>query len=365
MFVKPRRAVVLVGFVLVMAGCGGSAAEVAFNDDVDVASTDSQSEETDESESTTPDVDGQTANTDSNGVSPEDQAAEDLRDLIAQELTISGDAPAPAVIGEPFEVDVQVAVATSTQLVSVDFVLPDGVLLVGGGCGEGSGTVRCFVADELSSEEPANLAVELVIEPGYGFAVGDVVVVEATATNGMSEFELNELTELTPEDNTTTFEIVLAGPNETGNAESDGASEEEEAAIDQANLIARELTIFGEAPANAVIGQPFEVDVQVAVASSAQLISVDLVLPDGVLLVGGGCGEGSGTVRCFVADELSQEEPAELAVELVIEPGSEFAVGDVVVVEATATNGMSEFELNELTELTPEDNTITFEIEVT
>ena len=154
-------------------------------------------------------------------------------------------------------------------------------------------------------------------------------------------------------------------PNETGNAESDGASEEEEAAIDQANLIARELTIFGEAPANAVIGQPFEVDVQVAVASSAQLISVDLVLPDGVLLVGGGCGEGSGTVRCFVADELSQEEPAELAVELVIEPGSEFAVGDVVVVEATATNGMSEFELNELTELTPEDNTITFEIEVT
>ena len=93
---------------------------------------------------------------------------------------------------------------------SVDFVLPDGVLLVGGDCGQGSGTLRCFVADELSQEDPAELAVELVLDSRAGFVAGDVVAVEAIATNSLSEFELNELTELTPEDNVITFEIVVA-----------------------------------------------------------------------------------------------------------------------------------------------------------
>ena len=70
--------------------------------------------------------------------------------------------------------------------------------------------MRCFVADELSDEDPAELTVELVLDSGAGFVAGDVVAVEAIATNGMSEFELNELTELTPEDNVITFEILVA-----------------------------------------------------------------------------------------------------------------------------------------------------------
>ena len=114
------------------------------------------------------------------------------------------------MLGEPFGVDVGVAVASSAQLVSVDFVLPDGVSLVGGDCGEGLGTVRCAVAAALYDEAPGELSVELVLDSGAGFVVGDVVVIEAIATNSMSEFELNELTELTPEDNVITFEILVA-----------------------------------------------------------------------------------------------------------------------------------------------------------
>lgn len=196
MLSKLRRVLVLGCVALAAAACGGSVVEVEAED----AGADSTSLPP----AQTPAVESD------GGISPEEQEADDLALLAASELTISGEASASAVLDEPFGVDVEVSVASSVGLVSVDFVLPDGVLLVGGDCGQGSGTLRCFVADELSQEDPAELAVELVLDSRAGFVAGDVVVVEAIATNSLSEFELNELTELTPEDNVITFEIVVA-----------------------------------------------------------------------------------------------------------------------------------------------------------
>ena len=205
MLSKLRQVLVLGGLVLIAAACGSTVGEVETSV-VSVTSTTLLTAPADLLESEA----GAASESAAGGISPEEQEADDLALLIAQELTISGEAPVSAVLGEPFGVDVEVKVASSTQLVSVDFVLPDGVLLVGGNCGQGSGTVRCFVADELSDEAPGELSVELVLDSGAGFVAGDVVVVEAIATNGMSEFELNELTELTPEDNVITFEILVA-----------------------------------------------------------------------------------------------------------------------------------------------------------
>ena len=213
-FLTLWKALLIGAFVFVASGCGSSIAEVA-SSDAQVEPSTLPQEEADVEESTGSDevdsmADSESSVDESAGISPEEQEADDLALLMASELTISGEASASAVLGEPFGVDVEVAVASSVGLVSVDFVLPDGVLLVGGDCSEGSGTVRCFVADELSHEDPGELAVELVLDSGAGFVVGDVVVVEAIATNSLSEFELNELTELTPEDNVIAFEIVVA-----------------------------------------------------------------------------------------------------------------------------------------------------------
>ena len=203
---KLRQVLVLGGLVLIAAACGSTVSSSGV-----VATTNAPSEEpTDTEEVAEIDSESDSTAADDEGASPEEEAALELQSLIAQELRISGEASVSAVVDEAFGVEVQVEVARRTQLVSVDFVLPDGVLLVGGDCGQGSGTVRCFVADEFSYLDPGELAVELVLDSGAGFVAGDVVVVEAIATNGMSEFELNELTELTPEDNVITFEILVA-----------------------------------------------------------------------------------------------------------------------------------------------------------
>ena len=163
-FLTLWKALLLGAFVFVASGCGSSVAEVA-SSDAEVEPSTLPQEEADVEESTGSDevdsmADSESSVDESAGISPEEQEADDLALLMASELTISGEASASAVLGEPFGVDVEVAVASSVGLVSVDFVLPDGVLLVGGDCSEGSGTCLLYTSpsprDQRGSRMPSS-----------------------------------------------------------------------------------------------------------------------------------------------------------------------------------------------------------------
>ncbi len=216
---KNKNIAAAAGLLLLLGACSSDSTDLASPPDSSLPSTAAEVEQDPSNpvEAEQEDVVDTSSNNDGGdsdeGISAEEAEADDLAMLMSSDVSLAGAAPESVVVGEPFDVELVASVVRINSSVDVEFELPDGVSLVGGDCGVGTGVVECGLDVAVGAVEPLEVSVQLVVDADGPLASGGSFEVEARAGDQAFMITLAEAPEdieyfeFTPENNIITFSI--------------------------------------------------------------------------------------------------------------------------------------------------------------